>query len=113
MLPADGGSVIPHTDVPKKLVTLVVSMVEEGEWDPRWGGGTEVDRTTDFRYAYNWLNRPVPFERVEALHTYEFAPNQCVVFVKTFNSLHCVRPMRGAGSSAMRRTLTINIEHDE
>ena len=39
--------------------------------------------------------------------------NQCVVFVKTFNSLHSVPPMRGKGSKAMRRTLTINIETPE
>jgi hypothetical protein len=32
------------------------------------------------------------------------------MFVKTFNSWHSVRPMTGAGSEAMRRTLTINIE---
>ena len=48
----------------------------------------------------------------EALDCYEFTPNQVVVFVKTFNSWHCVRPMTGHGSPAMRKTLTINIEAD-
>jgi hypothetical protein len=33
-----------------------------------------------------------------------------VIFVKTFNSWHSVRPMQGNGSGAMRKTLTINIE---
>lgn len=33
-----------------------------------------------------------------------------VLFVRTFNSWHSVRPMQGTGSSAMRRSLTINIE---
>jgi hypothetical protein len=33
-----------------------------------------------------------------------------VVFVKTFNSWHSVRPMTGSGSALMRKTLTINIE---
>jgi hypothetical protein len=33
-----------------------------------------------------------------------------VMFIKTFNSWHSVRPMTGKGSEAMRRTLTINIE---
>jgi hypothetical protein len=113
MLPADGGEVVPHTDTPKKIITLIVSMVRDGEWQPSWGGGTEVDRAKDRRYSFNWLNQTVPYEAIEPLHTYEFTPNQCVVFVKTFNSLHCVRRMTGVGSKAMRRTLTINIEHDE
>ena len=37
-------------------------------------------------------------------------PNQCVIFVKTFNSWHAVYPMTGHGSQALRKTLTINIE---
>jgi len=70
-------------------------------------------RPADSRRNYNWLNDNVPFEEVETLGSYEFAPNQCVVFIKTFNSLHCVRPMTGSGNSSMRKTLTINIERDE
>jgi hypothetical protein len=110
MLPAAGGSVIPHTDSPGKIVTLVVSMVDDGEWDPAFGGGTDVNRPKDVRLAYNELNRQARFEDMEVLDTFEFTPNQGVVFVKTFNSWHSVRPMTGNGSQAMRRTLTINIE---
>jgi hypothetical protein len=110
MLPAEGGHVIPHTDSPGKIVTLVVSMVGEGEWDPGFGGGTDVNRPKDVRLCYNELNRQAAFDDVEVLDTYEFTPNQAVVFVKTFNSWHSVRPMTGNGSAAMRKTLTINIE---
>lgn len=110
MLPADGGSVIPHTDAPGKIITLVVSMVREGEWDPAFGGGTEVNRPKEPKLAYNELNRQAEFSEVEALDCFEFTPNQAVVFVKTFNSWHCVRPMTGTGRDAMRKTLTINIE---
>lgn len=112
MLPSDGGCVIPHTDSPGKLITLVVSMVGEGEWDPSLGGGTDVNRPKDMRRSYNELNRNVAFEDVEVLHTFEFLPNQCVLFIKTFNSLHSVRPMAVPGPRRMRRTLTINIEAD-
>lgn len=112
-LPADGGLVVPHTDTPKKMITLVVSMVAPGEWNPDWGGGTEVSRPKDERESFNWENRQLPFDQVEPIHTYPFQPNQCILFVKTFNSLHCVRPMTGHGSDAFRRTLTINIERDE
>jgi hypothetical protein len=110
MLPAAGGHVIPHTDSPGKIVTLVVSMVGEDEWDPAFGGGTDVNRPKEVRLAYNELNRQARFEDMEVLDTFEFTPNQGVVFVKTFNSWHSVRPMAGNGSEAMRRTLTINIE---
>jgi hypothetical protein len=43
-LPADGGFVRPHTDTPKKRITLIVSMVGEGEWNPSHGGGTDMNR---------------------------------------------------------------------
>lgn len=113
MLPADGGYVTPHTDTPRKIITLVVSMVKPGEWNPEFGGGTEVDRPKSHRHAFNLMNRYISFDEAESLHTFEFRPNQCVIFIKTFNSLHCVRPITGTGSQAMRRTLTINIEKQE
>ncbi len=110
MLPAAGGSVLPHTDLPSKIVTLIVSMVGEGEWDPAMGGGTDVNRPKNPRNSFNRLNTRGRFEDMDVLDTFEFQPNQAVVFVKTFNSWHSVRPMTGVGSQAMRKTLTINIE---
>lgn len=112
MLPADGGSVIPHTDAPSKIITLVVSMIRDDEWDPSFGGGTDINRPKDVTRLYNQLNRQADFDQVEVLDTFEFTPNQAVIFVKTFNSWHSVRPMTGGGSGAMRKTLTINIETD-
>ena len=110
MLPADGGHILPHTDAPSKIVTLIISMLNEGDWDASFGGGTDVNRVTDTRHSFNWLNSQGRFEDMQVLDTYPFTPNQAVVFVKTFNSWHSVRPMQGIGSPAMRKTLTINIE---
>jgi hypothetical protein len=110
MLPADGGNIKPHTDSHQKLITLVVSIVGKGEWDPAYGGGTAVLRAKQATDHFNFMNRQLEFDQVEHLHSFPFEPNQCVVFVKTFNSLHAVRPMTGAGSGLMRKTLTINIE---
>jgi len=112
-LPADGGYILPHTDNPSKYITLVVSMLREDEWDPSFGGGTDVNRPRDERRNFNFLNEQMKFEDVEVIDTFEFTPNQSVIFVKTFNSLHSVRPMTGRGSRAMRRTFTINIEADQ
>jgi hypothetical protein len=110
MLPVDGGHVLPHTDSPGKIVTLIVSILEDGEWDPAFGGGTDMNRLRDPQYSFNRLNRQGRFEDMEVIDTYDFRPNQAVMFVRTFNSWHSVRPMQGRGSPAMRRTLTINIE---
>jgi hypothetical protein len=56
------------------------------------------------------MNAKAEFGEMEVIDTFDFTPNQAVIFVKTFNSWHSVRPMQGNGSGAMRRTLTINIE---
>lgn len=110
MLPARGGHILPHTDGVQKIVTLVVSMLDEGEWDPGWGGGTDVNQTKDPTRSFNRRNQQLPFEAVTVVDTFPFEPNQAVVFVKTFNSLHSVRPMTAPDPDRMRRTLTINIE---
>jgi hypothetical protein len=110
MLPADGGYIMPHTDSPSKIVTLIVSMTRDGEWSPHFGGGTDVNRPRDVRFMFNRMNAQAGFDDMEVLDTFEFTPNQVVLFVKTFNSWHSVRPMSGTGSPLMRKTLTINIE---
>lgn len=109
-LKADGGRVEPHTDVPRKVITLVLSMIRPGEWDTAYGGGLDINRAKDNRYAYNWQNRMVPWDKIEILDTVPFVPNQCIVFVKTHNSLHSVREMTQKNSKALRKSVTIVIE---
>jgi hypothetical protein len=110
MLPADGGYIKPHTDAPNKIITLVISVMTPGEWDAAFGGGTDVLKPRDITQNYNYMNRQFEFEQMETIGTFPFEPNQAVIFVKTFNSWHAVQPIRGAGSSIMRKTITINIE---
>lgn len=110
MLPAAGGNVLPHTDSPGKIITFVISIVRDGEWNQNHGGGTDVNQPVRVELLFNQKNRQARFEDMEILDTYEFTPNQAVVFVKTFNSWHSVRPMAGTDTLAMRKTLTINIE---
>ena len=111
MLPATGGSVVPHTDNPEKVVTIVINMVAPGEWSADYGGGTDVLQPFDEALTFEHLNNRRPdFGELEVLHTYPFLPNQAVVFTKTFNSWHGVRPMTCKDKRLMRRSLTINIE---
>ena len=67
-------------------------------------------RPKDITRSFNHLNKQANFEDMDVIQTFEFLPNQCLMFVKTFNSWHSVTPMSGVGSGAMRKTLTINIE---
>ena len=43
VLKADGGEVAPHTDTPKKIITLVLSMIRDGDWETGYGGGLDVN----------------------------------------------------------------------
>ena len=110
VLPADGGQLHPHTDSPSKIVTWVISMVKPGQWNPDFGGGTDMMRPKKTELNFNWVNRYLEFDEVDILRTFDFRPNQGLIFVKTFNSWHGVRTMTGSGSDLLRRTLTINIE---
>jgi hypothetical protein len=110
MLPANGGFIKPHTDAPGKIITLVLSMMPAGEWPEDFGGGTDVLRPLDVSRSFNFMNKQFDFDQVEVVRSFPFEPNQCVVFIKTFNSWHSVSPLKGANSSTMRKTLTINIE---
>lgn len=109
-LPSDGGCIRPHTDAPTKIITLVVSIVQPGEWNPAWKGGTDILRPKDVRRNYNFFNSYLDFDECETLRTIEDVPNQCIMFLKTFNSLHSVPPIQNTGGPVSRRTLTINIE---
>ena len=110
MLPNKDGAVLPHTDDPRKISTMVLYMAEEGEWNPEWGGGLEVVMPKDPAERFNFINRKLPFDQVDTLRTYEYEPNQAIIFIKTFNSWHQVKPIRGDGTGPLRRTLTINFE---
>lgn len=108
---AAGGGIKPHTDAPTKLVTMVVSTIRDGEWaEAEWGGGTSVVIPKDRSRIYNHYNKYMSFEDVDVVRTFPFNPNQCLLFIKTYNSWHSVQPMRGP-ETAHRKTLTINIEN--
>lgn len=110
MLPVDGGSIRPHTDAPQKIITVVLSIIDEDEWPTDVGGGTQIVWPKDETKSFNAKNAYLGFDEVDVLDEYPFDPNQALLFVKTFNSWHTVMPMRGKGRSEMRKTLTINIE---
>jgi hypothetical protein len=109
MLPADGGMVIPHTDSPSKVVTMVLPMVAEGEWDGSLGGNTDINVPTVDRLRYNAKNGKGDFDEMAIAESLAFEANRALVFVRTYNSWHSVRPMTARESSAFRRTVTVTL----
>ena len=106
-MPAEGGWIVPHTDIYSKAVTLIFSILGPGEWNPSWGGGTDVLVPKDPTAQYKDYKAPLElFDRVE---TFNYKPNQCIIFIKTENSWHSVGPIQGPAGK-WRRTLTLNIE---
>ena len=109
MLPADGGLVIPHTDSPSKVVTMVLPMVAEGEWERNLGGNTDINVPTVDRLRYNAKNGKGDFDEMAIAESLDFEPNRALVFVRTYNSWHSVRPMTARESGAFRRTVTVTL----
>ncbi len=109
-MPITGGNIRPHTDHPTKVITLVIPMIGEEGWDPAWGGGTSVVWPQDRSRIYNERNTMCDFAGFETLRTYDFAPNQALIFIKTFNSWHAVWPMTGNDPAVLRKTIVINVE---
>lgn len=110
MMGGEGGHIRPHTDVPRKLITIVFSMFNPGEWDSAWGGSTDVVWPKDKRKIYNEGNKYFEFDEVDTLKKMEFNPNQAVIFIKTWNSWHAVSPLHAPSNERLRKTLTVNIE---
>jgi len=109
MIPANGGFLLPHTDAPSKIVTMTISITRKGEWDTAYGGGLDLNHPKRKELLFNQLNEQAAFEDMEVLDTFEFLPNTGVVFIKTFNSWHSIRPIQGPENGPMRRNLVINV----
>ena len=85
MLPADGGHIMPHTDTPKKLITLIVSAMRDGEWDPAFGGcwASGLEAASGALFAMAWPCR------------------------RLLRFLGAVQPSEVAGAAALSRRLTV------
>lgn len=111
-LPTNGGSQRPHTDNPEKVVTLVLSLMKEGEWSPDWRGGTSICKPKDESRYLNYANKYLDFDEVEIVDDLPFAPNAGVMFVKTSVSWHCVTPINLPPAAPARKTVAISLYHE-
>ena len=109
-LPADGGNLPPHTDAPTKIVTMIVSILEDGEWDEAIGGGTDVNWPKDDDQD---LQSDEPGRRLRrdggAATPTRSRPTSA--WCSSRPSIPGIRWRRCTGPPGkLRRTLTINIE---
>lgn len=109
MMPADGGSILPHTDHPNKILTMVVGFNDDDELDDIEGAELKLCEAVDPSKSYNYVNNYLGFNDINVLEKVLPTPNRALLFIKTHNSFHCVGPMKGP-TGALRKTITINVE---
>ena len=102
-----GSFVPPHTDDPKKLISLLLYFPDP-KWQENYGGGTEFYRTKKRAMDNNWANREVQFKDLNPFFRAQFAPNRLVGFLKSNNSYHGVQPITCPEGMA-RNSLNINV----
>ena len=108
MLPRDA-VVAPHSDAPRKLVSLLLYF-RDRDWQDAWGGGTEFYAPLDPERARGWgATDRIAFEEFKTLGTTPFTGNRLAGFVRCAHSYHGVPPL-SCPSDRTRKALLINIK---
>lgn len=105
-MPSDGGHITPHTDMPSKIMTIVINI--DGHEDG-FIGGTSIIEPKDERKIHNPSNEFLGFDDVIELRRVDFKRNCGLFFIRTDTSWHCVFPISGP-DGGFRRSININIE---
>lgn len=107
-LPANGGFLAAHRDIPSKVATLILPMLRSTEeWDPQWGGGTDVLQPKEGEHDLR--DYMAPLSAFETVRSLAYWPNRAVIFIRSDHSWHSVGPIQGP-KDIQRKTITINIE---
>jgi hypothetical protein len=108
MLPRDA-VVVPHSDAPRKLVSLLLYF-RDPDWQDAWGGGTEFYAPLDEGRARSWgATDRIPFEEFKTIGSTPFAANRLAGFVRSARSYHGVPPL-GCPAGRTRKALLINVK---
>lgn len=102
-----GSYIPPHTDMPSKMVSLMLYFPDK-IWKKAYGGGTEFYKPKKPFLEENWENKEIPVEELNVFAEAEFLPNRFVLFVKSKNSYHGVPPIK-CPESIQRNSLNINL----
>jgi hypothetical protein len=105
----DQAVVIPHTDAPRKLVSLMIYF-RSPRWDDAYGGATEFYGPRDAARARRWsATERVPFEELRPIGSTPFVANRLAGFVRSPCSFHGVRPI-ACPPGMTRDSLLINVK---
>jgi hypothetical protein len=108
MLPRDA-SVVPHSDAPRKLVSLLLYF-RDPDWQDAWGGGTEFYAPIDPERARRWAATDrIAFEEFKTIGSTPFAGNRLAGFVRSACSYHGVPPLC-CPPGRTRKALLINVK---
>jgi hypothetical protein len=105
----DQAVVIPHTDAPRKLVSLLLYF-----WGPQWqdafGGATDFYEPRDPERARRWsATERIPFEELREIGSTPFVANRLAGFVRSPCSYHGVRPI-ACPPGTTRNSLLVNVK---
>ena len=70
MISTNGGFIKPHTDGADKLISFVIPIIKNNDFETYLTLGTDILRPTEDKYKYNFLNTTVPFEATEVLEKF-------------------------------------------
>ena len=104
----NGGYHLPHTDIPKKLVSIVISFSDKSEWINENKGGTSTCLPIKKSLIFNQVNKYRSFEDVKIIKRYPFIENSGILLIKTYNSWHCVEPIQ-VSDSQIRKSIVIQL----
>ena len=105
----NGAEVIPHTDAPRKLISLMLYFRDE-DWEEASGGATVFFEPRDAERARQWSpTERIPFSELNEIGSCGFARNRLAGFVRSENSFHGVHPIVSPAGQT-RRALLVNIK---
>ncbi len=108
LLPKDA-AIVPHTDAPRKMVSLLLYF-RDPDWKDSFGGNTEYYVPRDPRRARHWKQTArIPFEEFKPIGETAYVGNRLTGFVRSRVSWHGVRPISCPEGMA-RKALLINIK---
>jgi hypothetical protein len=106
MLPRD--ALLPaHTDSTDKILAFMLYF-PQNDWDPDWGGGTQVYRPLNKKYNSNWSNSRIPRSETDLVFDTGFRPNRLFFFAKSANSWHGVKRIT-CPEGVLRRSFTFAV----
>jgi len=108
-IPIKGGMIKPHSDSQHKLASIVIPILDD-HWKDEYEGGTNFLKVKKNDQSFNFTNKTIEFDQTEIIKTIPFVKNQLLIFIKTYNSLHSVGPLKGKNEKIFRKSLTITVE---